>query len=90
MVVCPAVFVYFFDMARTILLGILAAGGLAAAIRPLFPLIMRQAVHMPPIVTLFSLVLWGQVFGLAGLLLAIPINLVIWNFASTFLKHDDA
>lgn len=45
----------------------------------LLPLIMKEAVDMPPIVTLFSVVWWGLVFGAPGLLLAVPINLVIWS-----------
>jgi predicted PurR-regulated permease PerM len=51
----------------------------------LLPLMMRQTVNVPPIVTLFSVVLWGQVFGLPGLLLAIPIDLVIWSFVDHLL-----
>lgn len=49
----------------------------------LTPLVMRRAVQIPPIVTMFTIILWGNVFGVAGLILAIPIDLVIW----TFLKH---
>lgn len=49
----------------------------------LTPLVMRQAVKIPPIVTLFTIILWGNIFGLAGLILAIPIDLTIW----AFLKH---
>lgn len=44
------------------------------------PLVMKKAVKMPPLVTLFTVVLWGKVFGAAGLFLAIPINLVLWSF----------
>lgn len=46
----------------------------------LVPLVMKKAVKVPPVVTLFSVVLWGKVFGAAGLFLAIPINLVLWTF----------
>lgn len=53
----------------------------------LIPMVMKKAVDMPPVVTLFTLVLWGVVFGLPGLLLAIPINLVIWSFARHLLIH---
>jgi predicted PurR-regulated permease PerM len=42
------------------------------------PFVMKQAVHMPPVVTLFTIILWSTIFGPAGLILAIPINLVIW------------
>lgn len=51
----------------------------------LLPLVMREAVSIPPVVTLFTVVLWGAVFGAPGLLLAIPIDLVIWTFADHFL-----
>ncbi len=49
----------------------------------ILPTIMRGAVNMHPAVTLFSVVLWGKVFGIPGLMLAIPINLTI----STFIEH---
>lgn len=49
----------------------------------LLPLVMKQAVKIPPVVTLFTIVLWGNIFGLPGLLLAIPIDLVVW----TLIKH---
>ena len=52
------------------------------------PLVMKRAVSMPPLVTLFSVVFWGKVFGIAGLLLAIPINLVLWSFARHLLGDD--
>lgn len=45
----------------------------------LLPLIMKRAVHVPPLVTLFTVVLWGKVLGAAGLFLAIPIDLVLWS-----------
>jgi len=53
------------------------------------PLVMKRAVRIPPVVTLFTAVLWGEVFGLIGLLLAIPINLTIWTFAEHFLLRRD-
>lgn len=49
----------------------------------LIPLIMRRAVNIPAVVSLFTLVFWGKLLGIAGLLLAIPLDLVIW----TFLDH---
>lgn len=45
----------------------------------ILPLVMRRAVSLPPIVTLFTIVLWGTIFGLPGLLLAVPIDLTIWT-----------
>ncbi len=49
----------------------------------LTPMVMMRAVRVPPVVTLFTIILWGNVFGLAGLLFAIPLDLVIW----ALLKH---
>jgi predicted PurR-regulated permease PerM len=51
----------------------------------LTPLVMKKAVDMPPLVTLFTVVLWGQTFGAPGLLLAIPLNLVIWTLVDHML-----
>ncbi len=58
----------------------------------LTPLVMRKAVHIPPVVTLFTIILWGNVFGLAGLILAIPIDLTLWAFLQHHLveKHERA
>jgi len=49
------------------------------------PFVMKKAVHMPPVVTLFTVVLWSKVFGLAGLILALPINIVLWTFFDRFV-----
>jgi predicted PurR-regulated permease PerM len=49
----------------------------------LTPLVMKRAVNVPPVVTLLTIILWGNVFGLAGLVLAIPIDLTIWAFLRT-------
>lgn len=43
----------------------------------ILPMIMRGAVRIHPAVTLFSVVLWGKIFGVPGLMLAIPINLTL-------------
>jgi predicted PurR-regulated permease PerM len=52
------------------------------------PYVMKRAVEIPPLVTLFSVVFWGKVFGVAGLLLAIPLDLVLWSFATNLLADD--
>jgi predicted PurR-regulated permease PerM len=54
----------------------------------IMPLVMKRAVSMPPLVTLFSVVFWGKVFGVAGLLLAIPLDLVLWTFAVHLLGDE--
>lgn len=51
----------------------------------LIPLVMRRAVRIPPVVSLFTIVLWGKMLGIAGLLLAIPIDLVIWTILDNFI-----
>ncbi|HSU68728.1 MAG TPA: AI-2E family transporter [Tepidisphaeraceae bacterium] len=54
----------------------------------LIPIVYRQAVRIPPIVTLFTVVLWGEIFGIGGLLLAVPINLFLWTMAEHFLADS--
>ncbi len=49
----------------------------------LTPMVMRRAVKIPPVVTLFTVLVWGNIFGPAGLILAIPLDLLIW----VMLKH---
>jgi predicted PurR-regulated permease PerM len=51
----------------------------------ILPMIMRGAVKIQPAVTLFSVVLWGKIFGVPGLMLAIPINLTLWSVAQHFI-----
>jgi predicted PurR-regulated permease PerM len=60
-------------------LGVLLVYGIIQSIEAyvILPMIMRGAVHIHPAVTLFSVVLWGKLFGIPGLMLAIPINLTI-------------
>ncbi len=55
----------------------------------LYPVVMRRTVKLPPLVTLFTVVLWGQVFGAPGVLLAIPLDLLVWSFADRFLRRQD-
>lgn len=51
----------------------------------LLPYVMKRAVKIPPLVTLFSIVLWGAVFGPAGLLLALPLDLTIYTILDRFV-----
>ena len=55
----------------------------------LLPLVMRGAVRIPPVVTLFTVVLWGTIFGFAGFILAVPIDLTIWTFADHFVLRRE-
>lgn len=52
----------------------------------LLPYVMREALKMPPLVTLFSVIFWGHVFGLAGVLLAIPLNSALWVVAAHLVR----
>ncbi len=60
-------------------LGVLCVYAIIQAIEAyvILPMIMRGAVKVHPAVTLFSVVLWGKIFGVPGLMLAIPINLTL-------------
>ncbi|MCK6526488.1 AI-2E family transporter [Myxococcota bacterium] len=51
----------------------------------ILPLVMRGAVHVPPVVSLFTVVFWGRIFGLPGVFLAIPLDLVIWTAIERFV-----
>ena len=46
----------------------------------LLPVVMKQSLHIPPFVTLFTLIFWGLVFGLPGFLLAVPLDVTVWTF----------
>lgn len=54
----------------------------------ILPLVMRRAVRMPAVVTLFSVIVWGEVFGAAGLFMAIPLNLLVWTAFKHFVIED--
>jgi predicted PurR-regulated permease PerM len=55
----------------------------------LIPIVYKEAVRVPPIVTLFTVVLWGEIFGIGGLLLAVPINLFLWTLAENFIGYKE-
>jgi predicted PurR-regulated permease PerM len=44
------------------------------------PAIMRRTVHLPPAVTLFSVVAFGVLFGPLGVLLAAPLSVTVAVF----------
>ncbi len=57
----------------------------------ILPMIMRGAVKVHPAVTLFSVVLWGKIFGVPGLMLAIPINVTLACFVEyLYVRPRDA
>jgi len=55
----------------------------------LTPMVMKQAVNIPPLVSLFTIVFWGIIFGLPGLLLAIPLDLVVWIFLNHLVQGEE-
>lgn len=67
--------------------GVAVVYGIIQAVEAyvILPMIMRGAVKIHPAVTLFSVVLWGKIFGVPGLMLAIPINLTLWAAAERFV-----
>nr|WP_279590109.1 AI-2E family transporter [Rhizomicrobium palustre] len=54
----------------------------------LSPLIQRRAVDLPPVLTLFSIVAIGEVFGALGLLLASPLTLIGFIAVKQFYVRD--
>lgn len=54
------------------------------------PLVMQRAVNIHPLVTLFTIVLWGRLLGPLGLFLAIPIDLTLWTFTRHFFIRPPA
>jgi len=80
-----ALFAFAIDSA-TKAVGVFVVYGIVQAVEAYFvlPLIMRGAVNMHPAVTLFTVILWGKILGVPGLMLAIPINLTIWTLLDHF------
>lgn len=74
-------------------LGVLCVYAVIQAVEAyvILPMIMRGAVKMHPAVTLFSVVLWGKIFGVPGLMLAIPINLTVASLVEfLYIRPRDA
>lgn len=73
-------------------IGVVIVWAIIQTIEPylLVPMIMRRAVHMPPLITIFTVIIWARIFGPLGLLLAIPINLVIWAVLNRFIIERNA
>jgi predicted PurR-regulated permease PerM len=51
----------------------------------ILPLIMRRAILVPPAVMLFTVVLWAKLLGIGGLILALPLDLVVWTLYQNFV-----
>lgn len=51
----------------------------------LYPLILSERLDMHPVTMLFSVLLWGTVFGIFGVLVAIPLTIVVRAIAQDIL-----
>jgi predicted PurR-regulated permease PerM len=54
----------------------------------IMPIIQRQLVHVPPAIMLFSIVIFGLLFGPAGTIFAAPITVVLFVLLTTLYTHD--
>jgi predicted PurR-regulated permease PerM len=70
-----------------VLVGVIVVHSITLTIEAHFimPVVMRGAVNLPPLVTIFTVVLWSEVLGFGGLLMAVPLDLLIWTMAEHFL-----
>ncbi|MDB5303258.1 MAG: hypothetical protein JWM97_807 [Phycisphaerales bacterium] len=73
-----------------VLIGVLVVHSITLFIEAhvIAPLIMRRAVDIPPVITIFSIVFWSEILGFGGLLLAIPLDLVIWTALDRFVRRS--
>lgn len=90
----PAILVAFIDDPAKGLwtaVAILAIQQLEAQV--VTPMAMSRAARIQPFITLFSLVLFGSLFGFLGILLALPLVLLVWTVVETLwverALHDD-
>ncbi|HHI79663.1 MAG TPA: AI-2E family transporter [Planctomycetes bacterium] len=61
----------------------LAAEGIEGYL--LYPLILGDKLDMHPVTMLFSLLFWGAIFGLFGVLVAIPLTIIVRVLAREYL-----
>lgn len=54
----------------------------------LMPIIQKRSVDLPPAMTLFSLVAFGLLFGLPGLLMATPLTVVVYVMVRKLYVND--
>lgn len=51
----------------------------------LYPLILSDKLDMHPVTMLFSVLAWGSIFGIFGVLVAIPLTIIVRAIAQEFL-----
>ena len=54
----------------------------------LTPLIMGKTIGMKPAVMLLALSIWGSLFGIAGMIIALPITTVLISYYKRFVLHS--
>jgi predicted PurR-regulated permease PerM len=55
------------------------------------PIVMKKAVNLNPVTTLISLLVGGQIAGVLGILLAVPLTVILETIISeTFIKEKNA
>ena len=52
----------------------------------LTPLLMKKMTDIPPVIVLSSLLLGAKVFGFLGMIFAVPVFGIIYEFAKEFLE----
>lgn len=52
------------------------------------PLAVKRTVRIPEVITLLSIIAWGSILGAPGLLMATPLNLLIWAIYEHFLRPN--
>jgi len=53
----------------------------------LTPLLMKKLVNVPPVLVLISLVVGGELFGFLGVIFAVPVAGIIFEFLKEFLEN---
>jgi predicted PurR-regulated permease PerM len=54
----------------------------------IMPLVQRRVVDLPPVVTLFTVVAFGVLFGPLGVLLATPLTVVVFVAVKQLYVRD--
>ena len=75
------------DIWRFAVVGVIFAGGQAMEITLLTPRIVGRSVGLPPVVIILSALVWGQLLGLLGLLIAIPATSAAVVFGAEAVKE---
>ena len=53
----------------------------------LYPMVVKKVIGVPPIVSILALIIGGELAGLMGVLVSVPIAVVLMEFVSDIEKH---